>query len=64
MGKGGIFMQYVYGVSQKGTVACEGISERVPDLTKTFVDLIVTKKRLSESEEKDNDLTYLGKIED
>ena len=57
-------MLYVYGVSRKGTVSCEGISERVPDLTKTFVDLIVAKKRLSESEEKENDLTYLGKIED
>lgn len=57
-------MQYVYGVSREGYVACEGTAERVPDLTKTFVDLIVTKSRLSEAEEKDNDLTYLGKIED
>lgn len=57
-------MQYVYGVSREGHVCCESVSERVPDLTKTFVDLIVTKSRLSESEEKDNELTYLGKIEE
>jgi hypothetical protein len=64
MGKGVVVLQYVYGVSREGYVACEGLVEIVPDLTKKFLDLVITKKRLSEVEEKDYELTYLGKIED
>ena len=56
-------LEYVYGVRQKGYVACEGLVEVVPDLTKTFCDLAITDRRLSEVEERENALTFLGKIE-
>ena len=44
MGKGVVVLQYVYGVSREGYVACEGLVEIVPDLTKKFLDLVITKK--------------------
>ena len=57
-------VQYVYGMRRSGYVACEGLVDVVPDLTNTFSDLAITKERLSEAEERENDLTYLGNIEE
>ena len=57
-------MQYVYGMRRSGYVVCEGLVDVVPDLTKTYSDLAIMKERLSEDEERENDLIYLGKIEE
>lgn len=56
-------MQYVYGMSQEGYLACEGFVEKLPDLSGQYCDLAVFKRRLSLAEERDNELTYLGEIE-
>lgn len=57
-------MQYVYGCGVEGKVLCEGLLEQLTDLSDTFYDLAIFRRRLSESEERFNKLTYLGKIED
>ena len=56
-------MQYVYGCGVDGKLICEGLLEQLTDLSDTFYDLAIFNRKLSESEEKQNRLTYLGKIE-
>ena len=56
-------MQYVYGSWRKGKLLCEGLMEQIKDTSDTYEDLVIFKRKLSQTEEKENDLIYLGEIE-
>ena len=62
--KGAREVQYVYGCGVEGKVLCEGLVEQLTDSSDSFCDLAIFRRKLSESEESVNKLTYLGRIED
>lgn len=57
-------MQYVYGGWHKREIVCEGLLSQVEDTSDKYEDLAIFSRRLSESEEKEHELKYLGKIEE
>lgn len=61
---GELVEQYVYGCGDKGKVLGDGLVEQLTDLSDTFYDLAIFRRKLSEAEEREHGLTYLGKIED
>lgn len=57
-------MQYVYGGWHKGKVVCEGLVKQVEDTGGKYEDLAIFNRKLSQAEEKEHELKYLGKIEE
>lgn len=61
-------MQYAYGMTMRGfSIGCqpkEGFLECVNDISDTFYDILIYSRKLSEKEETEYELSYLGEIDE
>ena len=59
-------MHYAYGMRLRGfSIGCqpkEGFVERIDDRSNTYHDILIYKRKLSEEELRDYELTYLGEV--
>jgi hypothetical protein len=61
-------MKYFYGMTERGFAPMcqptEDLVEAIEDTSDTFYNILVYDRRLSNSETKQYELIYLGKVED